>query len=100
MVKLNKQRREKMISKHKDIVNQLVSVIGDETIALKYMNTSMASHLLNVMEDQLSVLQKSEITFHTETAKQFKKYKAEWQKLFDLLEAHFVLYHPDDECES
>ena len=86
-----------MISKHEDIVNKLFSVIGDETIALKYMNTDMASDLLNVMEDQLSVLQNSEITFHTETAEQFKKYKAEWSKLFDLLEAHFVLYHPDNE---
>jgi len=52
-----------MISKHEDIVNKLFSVIGDETIALKYMNTDMASDLLNVMEDQLSVLQNSEITF-------------------------------------
>ena len=86
-----------MISKHEDIVNKLFSVIGDETIALKYMNTDMASDLLNVMEDQLSVLQNSEITFHTETNEQFKKYKAEWSKLFDLLEAHFVLYHPDNE---
>tara|TARA_R100001591_G_scaffold19536_1_gene26951 strand:- start:38 stop:304 length:267 start_codon:yes stop_codon:yes gene_type:complete len=86
-----------MISKHEDIVNKLFSVIGDETIALKYMNTDMASDLLNVMEDQLSVLQNSEITFHTETAEQFKKYKAEWKKLFDLLEAHFVMHHPDDD---
>ena len=86
-----------MISKHEDIVNKLFSVIGDETIALKYMNTDMASDLLNVMEDQLSVLQNSEITFHTETAEQFKKYKDEWSKLFDMIEAHFVMYHPDDD---
>ena len=86
-----------MIIKHEDIVNKLLSVIGDETIALKYMNTNEAAHLLNVMEDQLSVLQNSEITFHTETAEQFKKYKAEWSKLFDMIEAHFVMHHPDDD---
>ncbi len=86
-----------MIIKHEDIVNKLLSVIGDGTIALKYMNTNEAAHLLNVMEDQLSVLQNSEITFHTETAEQFKKYKAEWSKLFDMIEAHYVWYHPDDD---
>ena len=85
-----------MILKHEDIVNKLVSVLDDE-IPLKHMNTNEAGHLLNVMEDQLSVLQNSEITFHTETAEQFKKYKAEWKKLFDLLEADFVMHHPDDD---
>ena len=64
-----------MILKHKDIVNKLVSVPDDE-IPLKHMNTNEEGHLLNVMEYQLSVLQNSEITFYTETNKQFKKYKA------------------------
>ena len=79
------------------VVNKLVSEFGDETIALEYMNTNEAGRLLNIMEDQLGVLNNSEITFHTETAEQFKKYKAEWSKLFDMIEAHFVMYHPDDD---
>ena len=79
------------------LVNKLVSEFGDETIALEYMNTNEAGRLLNIMEDQLGVLNNSEITFHTETAEQFKKYKAEWSKLFDMIEAHFVMYHPDDD---
>ena len=79
------------------LVNKLVSEFGDETIALEYMDTNEAGRLLNIMEDQLGVLNNSEITFHTETAEQFKKYKAEWSKLFDMIEAHFVMYHPDDD---
>ena len=79
------------------VVNKLVSEFGDETIALEYMNTNEAGRLLNIMEDQLGVLNNSKITFHTETAEQFKKYKDEWSKLFDMIEAHFVMYHPDDD---
>ena len=79
------------------VVNKLVSEFGDETIALEYMDTNEAGRLLNVMENQLSELHNSPITFHTETAEQFKKYKDEWSKLFDMIEAHFVMYHPDDD---
>jgi chromosome condensin MukBEF complex kleisin-like MukF subunit len=79
------------------VVNKLVSEFGDETIALEYMDTNEAGRLLNIMEDQLGVLNNSEITTHTETAEQFKKYKDEWSKLFDMIEAHFVMYHPDDD---
>ena len=79
------------------VVNKLVSEFGDETIALEYMDTNEAGRLLNIMEDQLGVLNNSEITNHTETAEQFKKYKDEWSKLFDMIEAHFVMYHPDDD---
>jgi hypothetical protein len=79
------------------VVNKLVSEFGDETIALEYMDTNEAGRLLNIMEEQLGVLNNSAITFHTETAEQFKKYKDEWSKLFDMIEAHFVMYHPDDD---
>ena len=43
------------------VVNKLVSEFGDETIALEYMDTNEAGRLLNIMEDQLGVLNNSEI---------------------------------------
>jgi hypothetical protein len=82
--------------KHEDIVKKFESVLKDE-VPLRNMDTNEAGRLLNIMEEQLGVLNNSAITFHTETAEQFKKYKDEWSKLFDMIEAHFVMYHPDDD---